>query len=273
VLIAAIFALLIAEAALVIFVFVSPSADEQLTDVATDLQRAWEGTDGQPGFRERAADRAGEVYDDWISPLYRNLDVPTVDPEFTACVECHEDYATQRRFGVYMNHPLHAELGMTCVECHPTNPHPNPPRPREDMCAECHTEVDEKDECGYCHPPASLPHFYTLGAPKESVVQCEVCHPKDSFSGQHPDPKVGGDFSGTNRTQCLECHEQTTCASCHLPAHPDGWISTHGQGTAFGGTTTCSNCHTITWCSDRCHAVTNIDPFQPRPLPSVGVRP
>lgn len=273
VLIVVVFLLLLAEAALVVFVFVSPSANERLGEVAVDLKEAWAGTEGEPGLRTDTAREAHETYEDWILPLWQAPAVPTVNPEFTACVDCHRDYGTQRRFGVYMNHPLHAELGMKCVTCHPTNPHPNPPRPREDMCAECHSEVDEKDECGYCHPPASLPHFYALGAPKQSVVECDVCHPKNSFVGQHPDPKVSMGFSGADEETCLACHERATCQLCHAQPHPSGWLTTHGSQAAFGGTTTCSGCHTITWCSDRCHAVTNINPMQPRPLPSSGVRP
>ena len=159
--------------------------------------------DGKPGIRTKTAEKAHDAYEDWILPLWQDNAIPTVNPEFTACVECHKDYATQRRFSVYMNHPLHAELGMRCVECHPTNPHPNPPRPQENACADCHSEVNDKDQCGYCHPPASLPHFYYLGTPKESVVDCSVCHPKNSFAGQPPDPKITSvGFTGSNEATC-----------------------------------------------------------------------
>jgi hypothetical protein len=273
-LILAVFALLLIEAGLVVFVFVSPSANERLEDVAADVQRAWAGTEDEPGFRTRAAARSQRVYDDWIAPLYRTLEVPAVDPEFTECVGCHPDYASQRRFNVYMNHPLHAEIGLECVACHPTNPHPNPPLPREDVCAECHSEVDEKEECGYCHPPASLPHFYYLGSPKHSVVNCDVCHPKNSFTGQNPTPKVDlGDFSGAERETCLSCHAEASCAMCHTPPHPADWVATHGPSLVLESTAQCYTCHTATWCSDRCHAVTPTSPINPRSIPPVGVRP
>jgi hypothetical protein len=271
-LIAIIFLVLIAEAGLVAFVFISPSANERLTAVAADVGEAWAGTDEKPGIRTKGAEKAHDAYENWILPLWQADAIPTVDPEFTACVECHKEYATQRRFSVYMNHPLHAELGMRCVECHPTNPHPNPPRPQENACADCHSEVNDKDQCGYCHPPASLPHFYYLGTPKESVVDCSVCHPKNSFAGQPPEPKISVSFSGSNEATCLACHEKTTCAVCHTTEHPPDWLATHGSQAAFGGSS-CSGCHTVNWCSDRCHAVTDLNPLQPRPLPSVGVRP
>lgn len=267
-----IFFLLLAEGALVVFVFVSPRANEQLKGVAASVEQAWVGTDGKPGVRTKTARAASDAYNEWLVPLWQGPNVPAVSPEFTACVECHKDYATQRRFSVYMNHPVHAELGMKCVDCHPLSPHPNPPRPQESACADCHSEVDEKDQCGYCHPPASLPHFYYLGAPKDSVVECEVCHPKNSFSGQNPTPKVDMAFTGTDEATCLACHENTTCELCHAQPHPVGWVTDHGLQAAYGGAS-CSGCHTVNWCADRCHSSTDINPFQPYPLPSAGVRP
>jgi len=274
VLILVVFSILLAEAALVAFVFISPSASDRLETVAARVQRAWDGTEGKPGLRDRAATEARDAYTDWIAPLFRAPEVPSVDPEFTACIDCHPDYGTQRRFTVYMNHPLHAEIGLQCVECHPTSPHPNPPRPQEDACADCHSEVSQKDECGYCHPPASLPHFYYLGAPKQSVVECAVCHPKDAFTGQNPSPKVFlADFSGADRDTCLSCHEEASCALCHAQPHPADWVQTHGPTLALESTALCYTCHPATWCSDRCHAVTPTAILTPRPLPSVGVRP
>ena len=269
VLIFAVFVLLLAEAALVAFVFISPNASEQLEGVGVTVQRVWDGSNGQPGLRERAAETAGTVYQRWVEPLWQEPAVPSVNPEFTSCVDCHPDYASQRRFGVYMDHPLHAEIGVECVTCHPTNPHPDPPLPLEKVCADCHAEVNQKDGCGYCHPPASLPHFYYLGAPKNSVVECEVCHPKGAFTGAAPAPQVFlDDFSGGDEQACLSCHENASCQQCHAQPHPITWINTHGPTVLQTSSTACYACHAGYWCSDRCHAA-----VPPKPIPSVGVRP
>ena len=136
VLLSVIVVVLLAEAGLVVAVFVSPSAGERLESAATSARRAWGGTEGEPGVRTRSAQAAERWFDAWIAPLWRGPEEPQAEPEFTACVDCHEDYATTRRFGVYMNHPLHAEIGVRCETCHPTNPHPSPPRPREAVCEE-----------------------------------------------------------------------------------------------------------------------------------------
>ena len=274
VLVVGIVVVLIAEAALLAAVFISPTAGAKLEQVAVSADRAWSGTDEEPGIRTRSARAARAAYEDWIVPLWTRQEPPPPEPDFTSCVDCHPDYATQQRFDVYMNHPIHAEIGVECETCHPANPHPNPPRPQEAMCAECHPEVQDRESCGFCHPPGSLPHFYLLGAPRSSAVRCDVCHPKGAFDLDAAESQVNMSAqTGANQAACLSCHEETTCESCHVPGHPAGWIDDHGLGRGQGEHSNCYTCHTGTWCSDRCHAVTSISAFQPKPLPSVGVRP
>jgi hypothetical protein len=272
VLISIVFALLLAEGVLVAFVFVSPSAGDKLGKVAESVTRAWAGSGGEPGIRAKVAGAFHDGYESWIVPLWAEPTTPGGDPEFTACVECHKDYATKRRFSVYMDHPLHAQLGVACATCHPENAHPAPPHPQEKVCATCHSEVQQKNECGFCHPPASLPHFYLLGAPRDAVVECDVCHPRKTFEAAAAIPLVHGDFLGGDQGECLSCHEISSCNECHQPPHPPGWVSTHGpqvgENPAY-----CTTCHTDTWCSDSCHASTSTNPLPQKPLPTVGVRP
>jgi hypothetical protein len=272
ILIAFITLVLLAEAALVVAVFVSPSAGDKLEEVAASAERAWVGTDGEAGIRARTAETARRAYREWVQPLWRGPEPPAVEPEFTACVDCHPDYASQRSFGVYMNHPLHAEIGVRCKTCHPDNPHPNPPRPQEDVCADCHPEVQQSESCGFCHPPGSLPHFYLLGAPRDAAVRCDVCHPKGAFEAGAREPLVHDEsFSGTDPQTCRSCHEESTCTECHAVGHPSNWLDIHGLEVGYGGSTTCYRCHTGTWCGTACHSAGWSD--LPFPLPSVGVRP
>jgi len=265
---------LLIEGAVVAAVFVSPTASEKLGNVAAAADRAWSGTEDQAGLRTRSATAARTAYEEWLVPLWKGTEPPPADPAFTACVDCHPDYARQRAFTVYMNHPVHAEIGLTCDSCHPQSPHPNPPRPVEKVCAECHAEVEDSETCGFCHPPGSLPHFYLLGAPRTASVRCDVCHPKGAFEMSGSEPLVeASTFTGADEDTCLACHEDTTCARCHGEPHPLGWASSHGVGVGYGGATSCRNCHSATWCADRCHAVTDVNPFVPKPLPTSGVRP
>ena len=271
VLIAVIVALLLIETAVVVWVFVSPDSTETLQGVVTDASDAWNGVDEEPGIRTRTATFVGDAYRQWLRPLFTGGDPPGADAEFSACVECHPRYGQTRNFGsVFMDHPVHAELGVACGTCHTQNAHPGPSRPAERVCETCHTEVDTKGECSTCHPPGALPHFYLLGAPKSSVVECQVCHPKDSFDTTADEPLLDvGRFSGSEPGEdCSSCHREETCSQCHQePTHPIGWASSHGEEAT--GNTSCTLCHTIAWCADRCHAGSSLT----RPLPNVGVRP
>ncbi|HZD16634.1 MAG TPA: cytochrome c3 family protein [Actinomycetota bacterium] len=264
----------IVEAALVVAVFVSPTAADKLKEIAAAADRAWNGSDDGPGLRTRAARAADDAFEGWVAPLWRGPEAPDPDPGFTACVDCHPDYASTRRFAVYMDHPLHAEIGVACETCHPSNPHPDPPRPQEAVCADCHAEVQEQESCALCHPPGSLPHFYLLGAERSSAVRCDVCHPKGTFATHADQPRIHpGDLTGANEEICLSCHEEETCASCHAEPHPPDWPSTHGESVGFVGAASCITCHSTTWCADRCHAVTDTNPFVPKPLPTSGASP
>ncbi len=272
-LIAVIMAVLLAEAVLVAAVFVSPTASTRLRGVAADVGRAWAGSKGSPGIPARIAGVINRGYRSWIAPLWSGPTPPKANGEFADCVSCHRDYAAKRRYSsVYMNHPLHAELGVACATCHAQNAHPNPVPPAEGACAKCHREVEERGECGLCHPPASLPHFYLMGAPREGAARCDVCHPKGSFistTATQPLVRVGA-FDGTERRECASCHPVTTCERCHGTPHPSNWVSIHGLGVGGGGTVNCFACHTDNWCADRCHTVTPGMPFVPKPLPTGG---
>jgi hypothetical protein len=272
VLIAIVTVIMLAEAGLVVAVFVSPSAGDSLRGAVARIERAWEGTDRSPGARTKAADAARRTYDDWIKPLWAGPVEPKPDDEFAACVDCHPDYATKRRFSsVFMDHPLHDQQGLGCADCHTENTHPDPLRPEERTCAECHTEVQDQGSCGVCHPPSSLPHFYLLGAPRDEQPRCDMCHPRDSFDTHATEPLVHvGRFDGTAETECTSCHAETACEACHADgdAHPSDWLAKHGDDIAYGGPSDCGRCHTSTWCADRCHAVTSTNPFVPRPLPT-----
>jgi hypothetical protein len=280
--IALVVALLLVESAVVVGVFVSPHAADRLRGVAASAERRWNGTGGEPGLRTRTAQTLAESYRSWIEPLWGGGGAaarPAETTDFSACVTCHRSYAKTRRFpSVYMNHPLHAEIGVACETCHPQNAHPNPPRPTEQSCATCH-DVTDRTTCISCHPPGSLPHFYLLGAPKGEATDCTTCHPTDSFGTHSQVPKVSGWFNGSDPTYCRQCHsvqaaQGPSCVTCHRqPPHPPNWLSVHGVEAGQGGLNDCYTCHTGTWCGTRCHSVTPSNPTIKQPLPTTGVRP
>ncbi len=268
--------LVLAETALVVAVVSSPqiATKTQKTVVAASekLSRAWRGSPASPGLEARLKGAASQAYQGWVKPLWALPVEAREKPTFATCVSCHRDYAEKKRFpSGYMDHPLHAQVGVACSTCHTQVEHPNPPAPEEATCVPCHKEVKE-GRCETCHPPGSLPHFYLLGAPREGVANCNACHRPGSFQpeGERKPLVRAESFDGSDRSRCLSCHPQYTCDRCHPSRHPANWLSVHGESVGYEGAGACYSCHTNTWCASRCHTVTPTQPFKRRPLPEEG---
>ncbi len=266
----AVMVLLVAEGVVVTAVLVSPGAAEGVSRVVENVRETWEGTPDEPGVADRIGDAGKGVYRSWIEPLWTDGPSAKGSDDFARCVSCHPKYATSRRFStVYMNHPVHAQLGVGCATCHTETAHPRPAIPDETTCQECHIEVTEEGGCSLCHAPASLPHFYFLGAPHEGTVRCETCHPRSVFTGTPNQRLVHVKFDGSQQATCLACHTPTTCKACHSVAHPANWVDRH-DGLAWDSSSTCTECHTGTWCASRCHPLDSPEDYLPIPLPKPG---
>lgn len=260
--------LLIAEAALLVTVFVSPSSGTAVRRGATRAARAWNGTKQQPGIEGRIVNAAKGVNRSLLHPLWNSSRPARQDSPFAGCASCHRDYAAQRRYGsVFMDHPVHAQKGVTCATCHTDVSHPNPPVPEEATCARCHQEVEAKGACTLCHPPGSLPHFYVLGYPR-GPVECSTCHPNYRFpTGAGRRLATARQMNGTDRAVCMSCHQPAKCASCHGQKHPQNWGRIHGP-TVVDGDNSCYRCHAFDWCTEACHDKP-LHPLVPRPLPTL----
>jgi hypothetical protein len=110
-------------------------------------------------------------------------------------------------------------------------------------CTDCHAEQGVASECATCHthlsldtPPASHRH---------------------NWSARHG--KVVRAHSEMTMDNCSMCHQESTCAECHMqeppPNHSNTWRrQTHGIAAAMDREN-CSTCHLPDAC-DRCHAET-----------------
>jgi hypothetical protein len=264
------FLLLVVEVVVVGAVLVSPGARDAVSITVARALDAVHGNEELASLPARANDRLQGAYAGWIEPLYATPTMSETVDTFGGCVSCHEDIATARRFGdLYMDHPVHAELGVRCATCHVEVTHPSPPAPEEGVCVDCHAEdVQTGGDCALCHAPGALPHFLLLGAPRDGMVACETCHTPGSLEGATArEHVVVGAFDGSSSEDCASCHKPATCESCHEPGHPPDWLTAHGGAADDAGTAACIDCHTGSWCADSCHAVTPTSPFEPRPLP------
>lgn len=250
---------LLAEIIVVVAVVVSPAATGEARKVVAGAAQRWNGTRRAPGLRDRIVDGVSGTAHRWAALLTGASARPSSRPrrdEFTSCVGCHPDYASTRRFRTtYFDHPRHDQLGVTCGRCHTDNDHPDPAVPAETVCASCHSEVRRGDACRTCHPPGSLPHFSLLGYPRGGEVRCTTCHAKGIPGAGPPRALVRlPALDGRDRSVCTTCHQATDCARCHGAPHPTGWLVDHPIRALDQGTDACIGCHSLNYCSDRCHA-------------------
>jgi len=292
---------LLVEAGLVITTIVSPTATKALSAKVGELQNAWNGSDGNPGLPSRVLSGLDRFYQEEVVSLLVRPEPDQVAPTFTTCSGCHPGYETKTRFThVYLSHQTHGQAGIACAKCHTMVAHPNPDRPAESVCQECHDQVTGKGKCDFCHPPGTLPHFYLMGAPRDRYIECATCHPQTTIPTAETSLVNVGDFSGNPDTLCRECHtvkgvsgstaaspspgataspspspSDTTgakpiwCQRCHVPptTHPDDWYTAHRE-QAISQPNWCIGCHDPTWCAMKCHAVTSLGSPPLLPLPS-----
>ncbi len=159
-----------------------------------------------------------------------------------------------------------------CSECHDT----------DDECGICHVNPDEPEastglpglyegfghkfhnsvECATCHGDVSedMAHFdypemsscQSCHMSDDAPLDCGVCH--NGMSPQPEDHEMSswkgmdhGLEASHGTTDCMACHEQITCDSCHqgttvfATPHEPNWIANHFAESAFGGE--CMVCH------------------------------
>ncbi|NOY56873.1 MAG: hypothetical protein GXP34_12945 [Actinobacteria bacterium] len=246
--------LILIEGALIIAISVSPTFRDDLGITVERAAATWSGTDTSSGIPERAISWSSSLFDNWVQPLWKLRPAPSADQDFASCLECHADYAQQRRFGdLLLNHAEHASLGVACATCHTDTLHPEPLPPPEDTCADCH-DVKDPSLCDTCHTPGSVGHFFLFGYPRPATPDCDTCHLPGTIGDHHGGLVDAAPFDGSDPGACAACHKRATCEACHDVSHPEDWVATHGTSTVQPTQGPCTSCHTTRWCSDACHA-------------------
>jgi hypothetical protein len=155
---------------------------------------------------------------------------------FLACTDCHQDLDKVFKQGGVTNllyrHEKHFAEGVSeCAVCHPANTHEPDTinTPSMSRCFICHglgPDAIAPGICSTCHPS---------GMPKQPES-----HLSDTWASKDHPAEAKED-----RFQCLTCHEQKTCDSCHgLPIpHPDGWKEQAHAASYFDDPGVCTKCH------------------------------
>ena len=182
---------------------------------------------------------------------------------------------------IKFDHGFHiAEAGLTCADCH--NGIENAPAlmraiPGHDVCATCHEQVNQPEQCGVCHsnpenaaaapPRAGRYEGFAHQRHNAAGIGCAECH-GEVAGGVQPQVPVMAD--------CQSCHSRKgaalECAQCHQGATPQpadhltaAWLAEHGQ-EALAGSSDCAACHRQSSC-DACHQGYNLAGAKGSPHP------
>lgn len=137
----------------------------------------------------------------------RNLGKLSPTEASAVCLDCHEDQASQARFGT----SLHETHAVGCNECH--DPHGTSEamliEPSRDLCSSCHTNIAAQFDLARSHP-----------LPEQGG--CVGCHDPHGSANERM-------MRGFNAMSCTECHQEKEgpfvfghdvtmvegCGSCH----------------------------------------------------------
>lgn len=155
---------------------------------------------------------------------------------FLGCTDCHGDLDKKLSKGLVPNlkytHERHFATGVSdCAVCHPTPAHEADQinKPTMARCFLCHGVTKKAiapGACSTCHPPG-MP-----SKPESHLVS-------DWVTAKHA--KMAND----DRFQCLTCHQESFCSSCHglqIP-HPEGWAQEAHTVAFFDDPNVCQRCH------------------------------
>lgn len=180
----------------------------------------------------------------------------TAGSSFLGCTDCHGDLDKVFKEGgaptLKYTHERHFATGVSdCSVCHPGETH-----------AADTINLPTMSRCFMCH-----------GTTKAAIApgECAACHPK-GMPDKPPThlvsdwvPKQHAKLANEDQFQCLTCHKESFCASCHgleIP-HPEGWAQEAHTVAFFEDPQTCQRCHVRAvdapdFC-DTCHHQRNLD--------------
>lgn len=230
-----------------------------------------------PGIADRVNFGARQAYMMLVPIIHRDSNV-----EYDSrCIACHDDLDdVVFSDGIKIAHETCA-VGSTCTDCHGRVTH----GPLEgvwtstyemDLCLECHTTTDAKQDCAKCHEGRNEGDRTVKGAwavthgpdwerthGMGNLDTCAACHLDGRCAKCHgAGVPHGVTFLGTHgevaespKGDCASCHEDDFCDECHsgveMP-HPVGFLEVHSDLVDQDGDTACLNCHQKADC-DTCH--------------------
>lgn len=170
-------------------------------------------------------------------------------PEKDICLECHDalpyDYTrrkedTSQNQSFIFSHTSHSKTD--CQACHTINTDSEPTIPDQVQCSKCHSAMGIKQDCSECHIKKFLPKNHG-----------------GLWRNSHARYNIGQGYTKKHGQDCIACHKQPVCTSCHKTVSPKshtGFFRTRGHGLkASIEKKSCTTCHKESACI-RCHRST-----------------
>ena len=161
---------------------------------------------------------------------------------------------------LHFSHAAHATTD--CATCHASSAGQiNISSPSMSQCISCHTTRDAPTTCETCHLSGDLARLNPAPAPQRArltpplILSHEANHDAPEERVAAPESHTQGWLARhgiialTERDDCLTCHTEQSCASCHntqsgkpLAHHPQNYLITH-RLSARQDTQDCTSCH------------------------------
>ena len=199
-----------------------------------------------------------------------HVSLPAHPSEDSRCKDCHDKDVSlpvgisSGPFRLRFDHQAHLKLAKDCKSCHTRLPDPRDRKaaaPPMAACTGCHQHQAEfaQARCTPCH------------------VDLKGLSPESSFKHQGDWLHLHGPLAKSSAETCAQCHDQTSCTSCHspqtaaaLPAklfpeevgrafiHRGDYVSRHSV-EANANPASCLRCHGNEYCQT-CHRLQGSTP-------------
>ncbi|MCX5795542.1 MAG: DmsE family decaheme c-type cytochrome [Elusimicrobia bacterium] len=173
------------------------------------------------------------------------------------CLSCHNQRAV-----INWKVSAHNQQGLACAQCHKIHEGEGAPKPKSEVCLDCHKKkrmeinlpfhhpiIEGKMECAGCHNPHGG-EFRNLNAESTREL-CLKCHAEKAgpFAQEHP--PVAEDCTichmphGSTNNNLLKQAVPNLCLTCHNAHHSDspGYTTPVTAVKALATRQTCTNCH------------------------------
>lgn len=149
-------------------------------------------------------------------------------------------------------------INAACTSCHTMDARGESSMPQAAQCASCHQGTVASDTCASCHLQATSGRLETSWKTPGQLVPTKLL--PDDHSADWI--KRHGAVALAQADDCMSCHAEQTCASCHqargaVPrsVHPPNFLTIH-RVAARSQEANCTSCHSQqTFCAS-CHTRT-----------------